>query len=186
LLAVRRGRGFSLVELVVVLAVAAVALAAAAPNLGETLRNLQLRAAANDLFDAINLARSQALGRDERVRLAPRDPQGLDWTRGWTVFVDRDGDRQPGAADEIIAVHGPLASGMTARFSFTTPAAPYYIAYNGAGRSCSDASSAQARWGTLSLFYGSRARRIKINMLGRARVCDPARDSACDGAAAPP
>jgi type IV fimbrial biogenesis protein FimT len=183
---VRRGGGFSLVELVVVLAVAAVALAVGAPALGETLRNLQLRAAANDLFDAINLTRSQALGRDERVRLAPRDAAGIDWTSGWTVFVDRDGDRQPGPADEIIAVHGPLAHGMTVRFSFTTAAAPYYIAYNGAGRSCSDASLAQARWGTLSLFYGSRTRRIRINMLGRARVCDPARDSACDGAAAPP
>jgi type IV fimbrial biogenesis protein FimT len=178
--------GFSLVELTVVLAMAAAALAVAAPDLRETVRAHQLRSGVNDLFDAINLARSQALARNERVKVLPRDAGGADWTRGWTVFVDRDGDRQPGPGDEIIAAHGPLADGIEARFSFTSPAAPYYIAYNGAGRSCSDTSSAQARYGTLSLFHGSRVRRIKINMLGRARVCDPARDSACDGASAPP
>jgi type IV fimbrial biogenesis protein FimT len=179
-------RGFSLVELAIVLAVAAVALAVAAPDLGAMVRAQQLRTGAGDLFDAINLARAQALGRNERVVLAPRDPLGADWTGGWTVYVDRDGDRRPGPADEIISVHGPLARGMASRFSFTVAAPPYYIAYNGAGRSCSDTSSAQARWGTLSLFHGGAVRRIKINMLGRARLCDPARDNSCDGAAAPP
>jgi type IV fimbrial biogenesis protein FimT len=186
MLAVRRGAGHTLVELAVVMAVAACLLAVAAPDLRETLRTLQLRSGVNDLFDAINLTRAQAMARNERVKLAPLDAKGSDWTRGWTVFVDRDGDRRPSQGDEIIAVHGPLAQGMLARFSFTSPAPPYYIAYNGAGRSCSDTSSAQARYGTLSLFHGNGVRRIKINMLGRARVCDPARDSSCDGAAAPP
>jgi type IV fimbrial biogenesis protein FimT len=180
------GRGFSLAELLAVLAVAAVVLAVAAPNLGELVRRQQLKAAANDLFDAIGLARAQAMARNERVKLVPLDPAGADWARGWSVFVDRDGDRQRGPGDELIALHGPLASGIAMHFAFTSPAPPYYIAYNGAGRSCSDASSAQARWGTLSLFHGHLTRRIKINMLGRARVCDPARDSTCDGAAAPP
>jgi type IV fimbrial biogenesis protein FimT len=184
--AVCRRRGFSLAELMIVLAVAGVMLSVAAPNLRELVRTQQLKAAVNDLFGAIGLARSQALARNERVRLAPLDPAGTDWTRGWTVFVDRDGDRQPGAADEILAVHGPLAQGVSAHFGFTSPAPPYYIAYNGAGRSCADTSSATARWGTLSLFHGAGTRRIKINMLGRARVCDPARDSSCDGAVAPP
>jgi type IV fimbrial biogenesis protein FimT len=55
------------------------------------------------------------------------------------------------------------------------------------GRSCSDTSSMAARFGTLSLFQGRHTRRIKINMLGRARICDPARDGAsCDGAGPEP
>jgi type IV fimbrial biogenesis protein FimT len=178
--------GFSLPELMTVLAVAAVLLAVAAPDLRAMIRAQQLKSAANDLFGAIGLARGQALARNARVMLAPRDPAGVDWARGWAVFVDTDGDRRPGAGDEVIAVHGPLDRGITTRFAFTTAAPPYYIAYNGGGRSCSDTSSAAARWGTLSLFSASGARRIKINMLGRARVCDPAHDSSCDGADAPP
>jgi type IV fimbrial biogenesis protein FimT len=75
---------------------------------------------------------------------------------------------------------------MTADFAFTASAPPQHIAYNGAGRGCSAGNGAAARSGTLSLFHGGAIRRIKINMLGRARLCDPARDAGCDGAAAPP
>jgi type IV fimbrial biogenesis protein FimT len=178
--------GFTLPELMVVLAVAAILMSVALPNLRQLLLAQRLKAAASDLYGAIGLARAQALERGVRVMLAPRDTAGSDWTRGWTVFVDRDGDRRPGAGDEIISTHGALAEGLAAAFAFTSPAPPYYIAYNGAGRSCGAASSAQAHWGTLSLFGGGQVRRIKINMLGRARMCDPARDSSCDGAKAPP
>ena len=177
-------QGFSLTELLVVSAIAAILLGVAAPNLGALLRAQQLRTATNDLFGAINLARAQAIARNESVRLMPRDAAGSDWTRGWTVFVDRDGDGLPGAGEDILAVHEALPAGFGAAFGFTSPAAPYYIAYNGAGRSCGD-TGANARWGTLSLFHGGAIRRIKINMLGRARACNPERDASCDGAAAP-
>ena len=182
----RRARaGFSLPELLVVTAIAAVLVGVALPDLAGLLRAQQLRTATHDLFGAIGLARAQAIARNERVLVVPRDPAGVDWAQGWRVFVDHDGDALPGPGDEVLAVHEALAEGFGSAFAFTSPAAPYYIAYNGAGRSCSAASSAAARWGTLSLFHGGAARRIKINMLGRARACNPARDDNCDGADAP-
>jgi type IV fimbrial biogenesis protein FimT len=184
--AMRRRAGFTLLELLTVLAVAVVVLGIGAPDLAALVRAQQIRTASGDLFDALALARAQAMARNERVEIVPRGAGGTDWASGWTVFIDRDGDRQPGPGDDIIAAHGPLAKGVTAAASFTSAAAPSYIAYNGAGRSCSDTNSASARLGTLSLFDGPLVRRIKINMLGRARVCDPARDSGCDGASAPP
>jgi type IV fimbrial biogenesis protein FimT len=184
--AMSRSRGFSLLELLTVLAVAVIVLAVGAPNLAGLARAQQMRTATGDLFDAITLTRAQALARSERVEIVPNGPGATDWAKGWTVFVDRDGNRVPGAPDEIIAVHGPLAKGVVTAFAFTSNAPPYYIAYNGAGRSCSDTNSAAARMGTVSLFDGQLVRRIKINMLGRARTCDPARDSSCDGADQPP
>jgi type IV fimbrial biogenesis protein FimT len=174
----------SLPELCIVLAVAAISLAMAAPDLRDLVRTQQLKAAAGDLFAAIDLARAQALARGRQVRLVPLDPDGADWRRGWRVVDDRAGGDGAGAA-ELITEHGPLASGIAIDFAFTNLAPPYYIAYNGAGRSCADGNSAAARWGTVSLFHGGHIRRIKINMLGRARMCDPARDAGCDGAAAP-
>ena len=180
-----RSAGLSLPELCTVLAVAAVLLAIAAPDLSDLVRTQQIKAATGDLFGAIDLARALALARGRHVKLVPLDPAGADWAHGWRVFDDRDGDGQPGT-DELIAEHGPLARGIAVDFTFTSSAPPYYIAYNGAGRSCADGNSAAARWGTVSLFHGGHIRRIKINMLGRARVCDPARDAGCDGAAAPP
>jgi type IV fimbrial biogenesis protein FimT len=183
--AARVTRGFSLPELLIVVAIAGVLLGIALPDLGALLRAQQLRTASNDLFGAIGLARAQAIARNERIFLMPRDAAGVDWAQGWTVFADRDGDSLPGAGDDILAVHEALPAGVSAAFAFTSPAAPYYIAYNGAGRSCGAASSASARWGTLSLFHGGAIRRIKINMLGRARACNPERDDNCDGASAP-
>ena len=177
--------GFSLPELLVVTAIAAVLLGVALPNLGAMLRAQQLRTATHDLFGAIGLARAQAIARNERVLVMPRDAAGVDWAQGWTVFVDRDGNGVAGAGDDVLAVHEALPAGVATAFAFTSPAAPYYIAYNGAGRSCSTAGSGTARWGTLSLFHGGAVRRIKINMLGRARACNPDRDDNCDGAEAP-
>jgi type IV fimbrial biogenesis protein FimT len=178
--------GFSLIELCMVLGVAGVLLALAAPDLGALVRHQQLKSASGDLFAALGMARSQALARGEVVKLLPRDAAGADWRRGWRVFIDRDGDGQPGPGDSVLAEHGSLPAGLAIAFAFTSAAPPYYIAYNGAGRSCSDSNSAAARYGTLSLFHGSAIRRIKINMLGRARICDPARDASCDGPQAPP
>lgn len=181
-----RDAGFSLVELTVVLAVALLLLAAGTPSLAELIRSQRLRTAASELFDAITLTRAQAMARGEVVEIMPANPGGTDWTQGWIVFIDRDGDRKPGAGDEFISVHGPLRGAMASSSSFTSPAAPYYIAYNGAGHSCSDTNTAASRLGTLSLFDGRFVRRIKINMLGRPRICDPASDSSCDGPTVPP
>ncbi|NHZ89210.1 prepilin-type N-terminal cleavage/methylation domain-containing protein [Massilia sp. CCM 8733] len=173
---------FSLVELMAVLLIAAIALAVAVPDLRAMIRLYQLNAAVNDLSGAIGLTRAQAMARGQRVVLAPLEPAGTDWSLGWVAFVDHDGDRRPGASDELIATHGPVGKGIVVSAVFSSQKLPDYLAYNSAGRSCTATSSAAARWGTLSLFQGEQTRRIKINMLGRARVCDPARDGAnCEG-----
>jgi len=177
--------GLTLIELLVVLGIAAVTTSVAAPNLHDLVQAQQLRTASGELYGAIQLTRAQAIARNERVTMTPNDPFGRDWSRGWTVFVDRDDDRRPGDGDQILAVRPPLPRGLQVDYSFTSPAPPQYIAYNGAGRSCSATNSAASRPGTLSLFHGGQIRRIKINMLGRARLCNPARERGCDGAATP-
>lgn len=179
--------GFSLVELMTVLAIAAILLAIAVVNMRALIRSQQLKVAVGDLIGAIDLTRSQAIARGRRVYLVPSEPAGADWTRGWVVFVDSDGDRRPGRDEDVIVTHGPLAEGMLIDAAFSSRQTPDYVAYNAAGRSCTATSSVAARWGTLSLFHDGHTRRIKINMLGRARACDPARDGAgCAGAEEPP
>ena len=195
---VPRAAGLSLPELCTVLAIAAVLLAVAAPDLRDLVRTQQLKAATADLFSAIDLTRARALARGRQVKLVPLDPLGADWRLGWRVLDDDGGGSGSGSGSggggggagagtaEPAAEHGPLPPGIGIDFAFTNSARPYYIAYNGAGRSCADGNNAAARLGTVSLYHGGRIRRIKINMLGRARVCDPARDAGCDGAPAPP
>jgi type IV fimbrial biogenesis protein FimT len=182
----RRG-GFTLLELCVVLAIGAVLVSVALPDLRVMIRSHQLKAAVSDLFGAIDLTRTQAIARGRRVQLVPAGDAAPQWRNGWVVFVDQDGDRRPGPAEEVIMRHGPLAEGISVDAAFSTQQGRPYLAYNSMGRSCSDTSSLAARWGTLSMALGGQTRRIKINMLGRARICDPARDGAsCGGAGQDP
>jgi type IV fimbrial biogenesis protein FimT len=174
-------RGVTLVELLVVLAIAGILLSVAAPAYQQVVRRQQLRAAVTDLVAALDLTRSQAIARGRVVMLAPLDPGGEDWKNGWIVFVDADGNRRPDVGETVIFQRGPLPDGVRLGMAFTSKAPPAYVAYNGMGRSCSATNSLAARWGTLSLALGDDARNIKINMLGRLRVCDPAVEATCTG-----
>lgn len=175
--------GASLAELLVVLALAGILAGAAMLSFSDILRRQRLRIATNDLLAAIDLTRSQAIARGAKVLMAPLEPAGADWRLGWAVFVDQNGNRRPDAGELLIFRHGPLADGITVSSKFSSGAAPTYVAYNSAGRACSAGNSLAARWGTLSLAQGEDARNIKINMLGRVRVCDPAKEPAdCTGA----
>lgn len=177
----KRSRGVTLIELMVTLAVAAILLTVAAPDWRRMVAQHQLRAVVSDLYHDIALARSQAIARNTRVMLVPVEE--ASWDAGWTVMVDHDGDRRPGAGDELLSVHQAVPPGIRISSVFTAQHAPFYIAFNGTGRGCSDTSSVAARWGSLSISGEGQVRRIRISMLGRARVCDPAREPATCGAA---
>lgn len=178
----RRWRGHTLLELLAVLSISALLLSLGLPALTELLARQRLRATASDLFSAIELTRVQAMARGRRVLLMPAG-DGADWRKGWLVFVDRNNNLVYDGGDELLLRQAPLAAGITVRFGFTSgTAAPLYIAYNSAGRSCSASNSLAARWGTLSLIFGKQERHIKINMLGRVRICDPQQSSNCSGA----
>ena len=179
-----RTLGHTMLELLAVLAIAALLAAAAMPSLQQVLARQQVRAAATDLFSAIELTRAQAMARGQRVLLMPAGPGGTDWRTGWLIFIDRNASLAFDGDDELLFRQGPLPEGITAQFAFSSATAPFYIAYNGAGRSCSATNSLAARWGTLSLALGKQVRHIKINMLGRVRVCDPQQQAAnCSGVA---
>ena len=175
-----KSRGVTLVELLIVLLLAAILFSAAMPAMHGILQRLRLRAATNDLAAAIDLTRSQAIARGGKVMLAPLDPV-IGWRQGWAVFIDQNSNRRPDPGELLLYRHDPIAQDMQILSSFSSNAGLPYLAYNAAGRACSADNSLAARWGTLSLTQGKQARNIKINMLGRVRVCDPAQDKSCSG-----
>ncbi len=114
---VHEQQGFTLFELIITLAIAAVIVGVAAPSFSTMIQDNRLSAQSLDFVAALNLARSEAIKRRVRVTLC-MSTNGQDctnagnWGQGWIVFVDNNGNRirENGAPDDIILrIHGALA-----------------------------------------------------------------------------
>lgn len=173
-LPLRSHDGFSMVELMIVLAIAGILLTIAVPSFGALIRNQQITAATNDLFAAINLTRSEAIKRGKRVDLVPSAADG-DWAKGWVVFVDGNLNQRPDSGEQIIFMRDKVPEGMIIE-SRLTDSSVQYLAYNGTGRTRVNSSGESPQYGSFLFKLDQRSRKININMLGRARVCNPETD----------
>lgn len=110
-------RGYTLVEMLVALAVGGVLLAQGVPSLRAFLLGRQVQGHAMALADDLRRARAEAIQRGARVTLCPsvdgRQCAGAaanrDWSRGWLVFQDSGtrGVVEPG--DSLLRVQGEPA-----------------------------------------------------------------------------
>lgn len=182
-----RRTGFTLVELLCALAVAAILLAAAAP-LYSALRAQSLQTSARDqLLSALNLARHTAVMRQRPVSVCGRAPAGIlcgngeaGWRHGWLAFIDpnrdercadADGDRRCDAdAGELLRVGA---------------APPHPVSIRGnhfVGRAIRFAPSGYAPWnqGTFSVCSPeAKPRYIVISPSGRIRTGAPGSSAGC-------
>ena len=109
----RAARAFTLVEIVVTLAIAAVLFALAVPSFAQFIAEQRLLNEARRVADAITHARSEAMKRNGHVVLCASTPAvdcpGVKhWHEGWVMFADPDGDAELGG-DETAFVREPGA-----------------------------------------------------------------------------
>lgn len=97
-----RTPGFTLVELLVTVAVAAILLALAVPGFGALVRSNRAEVQASSLVNSLGYARSEAVKRGVQVTVSPL-AAGAPWNGGWRVWIDRNGDGAyaAGADDEL-------------------------------------------------------------------------------------
>ncbi|MBT8084264.1 MAG: hypothetical protein HKN35_02890 [Woeseia sp.] len=93
----RRESGYTLFELLMTVALAALLLFVGVPSLGKIAADNELRAQIDPLFHAIHLARKESIMRREVITLCPSVDgelcsNGTDWSAGWQMFVNRDRD----------------------------------------------------------------------------------------------
>ncbi|HEY0587579.1 MAG TPA: GspH/FimT family pseudopilin, partial [Pseudoduganella sp.] len=127
------GPGFTLLELMIVLAILSILFASALPNLSNMLAGRQLRSASADLLAAINDTRAQAIARRRVVTLLAENG---NWQQGWLIIIDANANRSPDAGEAILSRHKAAPERLLVRARFTDNTAPAYISYNAAGRSC--------------------------------------------------
>ncbi len=93
----KKHNGFTLIELMITLAIVGILLLVGLPSLKSTMQGNQLVAATNELLSALHVARSEAIKLNARVSICATagdgttDCSGTDWSQGWVVFVDADG-----------------------------------------------------------------------------------------------
>jgi type IV fimbrial biogenesis protein FimT len=130
----RPARGFTLIELAVVLAIVAILLRIAAPGMSRTVAARALAAQSSEFMAALRFARSEALKRGSAVTVcaavppgaAPgcQGPRAADWRSGWIVFADRERRGVLDEHDPMLRVQQPLlrtggVAGTRGSISFT-------------------------------------------------------------------
>ena len=104
-----RAAGFTLIELATTVAVLAICAGIALPSLTTFIEYQRASAAIMSLTTHMSLARIAAISRNRRAVLCPSSDgmsceAGTDWSQGWMLFLDDDGNRRPDAGDEILRV----------------------------------------------------------------------------------
>ncbi|MDP2546496.1 GspH/FimT family pseudopilin [Oceanobacter sp. 4_MG-2023] len=88
--------GFTLIELMITLAVFAIVMFAAVPSLTSFMSRSELTAETNRFMGALVLARTEAVKRNTHVALCPSNDQtscnSTSWSDGWITFQDTNGD----------------------------------------------------------------------------------------------
>lgn len=98
---VNRESGFTLIELIVTVAVLAILLFVAVPNFSGFVSDSRVEATKNKLISSVAHARSEAITRGERVVICRKNQNAntcagtnqngtADWSEGWLVYVDAD------------------------------------------------------------------------------------------------
>lgn len=169
-----RYRGFTLVELMVTISLAAILMAIAAPSYITFIRNSQLSDAVGDFMSAVNTARGNAVKQGVNTFLVPTT--GTDWSTGWFVFADGNWDGVYTATDprDVLIMQSPAPNSI---LTIATPAgnnntlANGYLLFNGSGYPRQTNGGGMST-NQISFVNGTiRTTIINIDNTGRVRSC---------------
>lgn len=166
--------GFTLIELMVTIALAAILMALAAPSFSATIASNRLSAQTSDLITSLNAARSESIRRGRRVTVC-KSVDGSscategDWSTGWIAFEDKDSDAVVDEKETVLLVH---QTGENLTMVKGTTNVSSYVSFTPDGRAKLINGSTQS--GTLRVCSKSsalgdtrRARNVTVNPVGR-------------------
>lgn len=152
--------GFSLIELLVTIALIGVVLTVAAPNFRDFLLNTRLTSQTNEFVLALAYAKSEAVKRNRTVTVCSRASNtacaaSTTWDTGWLVFVDTNSNGARDAGEDILQVrdalegNNSLRAGARQRVTFNNSG--YSPGFNDTFRLCDGRGIADARSIVVSL-----------------------------------
>ena len=173
-------RGFTLVELMIGIAIVAMALMMGIPSLGAWIQSSQIRNASESIVSGLQLARAEAVTRNTKVQFVLSSLAGGGVASDWTVRCDTPTVDCPGigmtkteiqkrsasegsANAQVVAGQSTIVFSGIGRVTPTPVTDPIILDItNPTGGSCAASS------GTM------RCLRISVSAGGQVRMCDPA------------
>ena len=107
-------KGFTLIELMMGVAILGITMAFAAPSFTNLISNSRISGDANDFINALQLAKAEAAARINPTTICKKNTAGSacvaagDWQQGWIVFSDIDGDGIVDAGETVVLNHEAL------------------------------------------------------------------------------
>lgn len=164
-------RGFSIIELMVVLLIAAALLVFTPPLYRAWIADAEMRNRVDALVNAMAFARGEALKRNGRVNLchsadgAQCAPSG-GWEAGWLVYADDNHNGELDDGEQVIRVEAAAEPGITVRGN--RPVADY-VSYNEYGHT--RMANGALQMGTFTVCRpGHKAVDVVLANGGRVRV----------------
>lgn len=188
---VRRVRGFTMVELMVVIAIAALLLFAVVPSVADWIRNVRVRSSAESIASGVNVARMEAIRRNQIVSFwlvnSPGGTGLLDsscvrsaTSASWVVSLDDPAglcDVAPSIATAPRMVSskaaGPTGQDVVVGGLDISGNSANSVAFNGYGQPVTGVGGTPiASIDVSSAASGARRLRIVISTGGDVRMCD--------------
>lgn len=172
-----RRRGFSAVELLVVLAIAGILVTLAVPSFQSLIQSNRVSSELSTLMGDLQFARAEALRTGQFVSICTSSNGSScnlttgDWRGGWILFSDATGNRVVDSAtgDTVLRVRQPFNPSDTLQTNPVTNA----IAFNRTGFASGLNQSVLLR-GSATATGSPAIRCMLINVVGRLQIQTPA------------
>jgi type IV fimbrial biogenesis protein FimT len=161
-------KGFTLIELITVLSIAAIFLAAAVPGYYNIIQNNKVVTNTNKLASSLNLARMEAIKRGYKVSVCPAANASLNscgssaqWPLGWIVFTDADNNNAIDSSNDMLNISQAVPAGTS------VTSANNIVSYDSTGFLLNGSTSISV---TASGCKGKNSRTINVSTSGRLSV----------------
>jgi type IV fimbrial biogenesis protein FimT len=155
--------GFSLIELIIAIAIVGLVSAIAMPGYATWIKNSRVRTAAESIQNGLQMARAEAVKRNASIRFS------LSANSDWSIGCVTTSSNCPATILTRLASEGNT-SGATITLSTDDTAFPAIVTFSNLG--LLDNSTSPAPF-NISFSGADRPLRVTLGVGGNTRVCDP-------------